>query len=179
MVSPKVPKFCGYHDGYILGTLGIDPARGDTSISGLRLHRLRSQRKMQLVYKTRGHPRAKHLVYVVVAGSRATQCRKRGSKRIPSRRETAKNHEKRHAIVFFGAVSSRSGHRSVGYHRPCGRRRSETNAAAEAHGMSVYAWSAFLAVPCIGRISRRMSRTFCCMPSQPPRRAYAGIRQLI
>ena len=58
---------------------------------------------MQLVYKTRGH-RAKHLVYVVVAGSRATQCRKRGSKRIPSRRETAKNHEKRHAIVFFGAV---------------------------------------------------------------------------
>ena len=27
-------------------------------------------------------------------------------------------------------------------------------AAAEAHGMSVYAWSAFLAVPCIGRISR-------------------------
>ena len=70
----------------------------------------------------RGHPREKHLVYVVVAGSRATQCRKRGSKRIPSRRDTAKNHEKRHAIVFFGAVSSRSGHRSVGYHRPCGRR---------------------------------------------------------
>ena len=25
---------------------------------------------MQLVYKTRGHPRAKHLVYVVVAGSK-------------------------------------------------------------------------------------------------------------
>ena len=91
----------------------------------------------------------------MVAGSRATQCRKRGSKRIPSRRcvaRASKNHEKRHAIVFFGAVSSRSGHRSVGYHRPCGRRRSETNAAAEAHGMSVYAWSAFAARMRIGRI---------------------------
>ena len=74
----------------------------------------------------RGHPRAKHLVYVVVAGSRATQCRKRGSKRIPSRRETAKNHEKRHAIVFFGAVSSRSGHRSVGHRKTCGRGRFKT-----------------------------------------------------
>ena len=81
---------------------------------------------MQLVYKTRGHPRAKHLVYVVVAGSRATQCRKRGSKRIPSRRETAKNHEKRLAIAFFGAVSSRSGHRSVGHRKTCGRGRFKT-----------------------------------------------------
>ena len=146
VVSPKVPKFCGYHDGYILGTLGIDPARKDTSISGLRLHRLRSQRKMQLVYKTRGHPRAKHLVYVVVAGSRATQCRKRGSKRIPSRRETAKNHEKRLAIAFFGAVSSRSGHRSVGYHRPCGRRRSETKSSGRGP------WDVGL---CVVRVSRR------------------------
>ena len=136
VVSPKVPKFCGYHDGYILGTLGIDPARGDTSISGLRLHRLRSQRKMQLVYKTRGHPRAKHLVYVVVAGS----------KRIPSRRETAKNHEKRLAIAFFGAVSSRSGHRSVGYHRPCDRRRSETKSSGRGP------WDVGL---CVVRVSRR------------------------
>ena len=136
VVSPKVPKFCGYHDGYFLGTLGIDPARGDTSISGLRLHRLRSQLKIQLVYKTRGHPRAKHLVYVVVAGS----------KRIPSRRETAKNHEKRHAIVFFGAVSSRSGHRSVGYHRPCERRRSETKSSGRGP------WDVGL---CVVRVSRR------------------------
>ena len=30
---------------------------------------------------------------------------------------------------FFGAVSSGSGHRSVGYHRPCGRRRSETKSS--------------------------------------------------
>ena len=35
----------------------------------------------------RGHPREKHLVYVVGAGSRATHCKKRGSKRAASRRE--------------------------------------------------------------------------------------------
>ena len=33
------------------------------------------------------HPREKHLVYVVGAGSRATHCKKRGSKRAASRRE--------------------------------------------------------------------------------------------
>ena len=35
----------------------------------------------------RGHPREKHLVYVVGAGSRAAHCKKRGSKRAASRRE--------------------------------------------------------------------------------------------
>ena len=54
--------------------------------------------------------------------------------------------EKRHAIVFFGAVSSRSGHRSVGYHRPCGRRRSETKSSGRGP------WYVGL---CVVRVSRR------------------------
>ena len=126
---------------------------------------------MQLVYKTRGHPRAKHLVYVVVAGSRATQCRKRGSKRIPSRRETAKNHEKRHAIVFFGAVSSRSGHRSVGYRSPYDRRRSETKSSGSGP------WDVGLCVVRIldvnaGRAENATNKGEIWLgPSQPSRRA--------
>jgi len=59
--------------------------------------------------------------------------------------KTAKNQAKWPTIVFFGAVSSRSGHRSVGHHSPRGRRRSETSSAAAARKMSVYVWSAFLA----------------------------------
>ena len=120
---------------------------------------------MQLVYKTRGHPRAKHLVYVVVAGS----------KRIPSRRETAKNHEKRHAIVFFGAVSSRSGHRSVGYHRPYGRRRYKTLTSGSGP------WDVG---QCVVRVSRRdavsgknrdVGREIWQGPSQPPRCGWAAL----
>ena len=65
-------------------------------------------------------------MYAVGTGSRATRCKKRGSNWAASRRETAKNHAKSHAIVFFGAVSSRSGHRSVGHRKTCGRGRFKT-----------------------------------------------------
>ena len=74
----------------------------------------------------RGHPREKHLVYVVGAGSRATHCKKRGSKRAASRRENGQKSFKMPRDRLFGAVSSRSSHRSVGHRLPCGRRRSET-----------------------------------------------------
>ena len=53
---------------------------------------------------------------------------------------------KRLAIAFFGAVSSRSGHRSVGYHRPCDRRRSETKSSGRGP------WDVGL---CVVRVSRR------------------------
>ena len=59
-------------------------------------------------------------------GSRATRCKKRGSNRTAFRRENGQNHAKSHAIVFFGAVSSRSGHRSVGHRKTCGRGRFKT-----------------------------------------------------
>ena len=74
----------------------------------------------------RGHPREKHLVYVVGAGSRATHCKNAAANGLPLAEKTAKSHSKCHAIGFFGAVSSRSSHRSVGHRLPCGRRRSET-----------------------------------------------------
>ena len=58
--------------------------------------------------------------------SRATRCKKRGSNRTAFRRENGQNHAKSHAIVFIGAVSSRSGHRSVGHRKTCGRGRFKT-----------------------------------------------------
>ena len=73
----------------------------------------------------RGHPREKHLVYVVGAGSRATHCKNAAANGLPLAEKTAKSHSKCHAIGFFGAVSSRSSHHSVGHRLPCGRRRSE------------------------------------------------------
>jgi len=45
---------------------------------------------------------------------------------LPHAEKTGKNHEKGHAIAFLGAVSSRSGNRSIGYCRPYSRRRPET-----------------------------------------------------
>ena len=65
-------------------------------------------------------------MYVVGTGSRATRCKKRGSNGTAFRRENGQNHAKSHAIVFFGAVSSRSGHRSVGHRKTCGRGRFKT-----------------------------------------------------
>jgi len=43
-----------------------------------------------------------------------------------SRRENGQKPIKTHAIAFLGAVSIPSGHRSIRYRRPYGRRRSET-----------------------------------------------------
>jgi len=91
----------------------------------------------------------------VGAGSRATQCRKRGSKHIPSRRETAKNHEKKDIRSSFLAPFRAD--RATAVSDIIVRVAADDlrqKAAAEAHGMSVYVWSAFLAVLCIGRISR-------------------------
>ena len=76
---------------------------------------------------------------------------------------------------FFGAVSSGSGHRSVGYHRPCGRRRSETKSSGRGP------WDVGL---CVVRVSRRdavsgknraVGREIRQGPSQPPGLARAGV----
>ena len=76
---------------------------------------------------------------------------------------------------FFGAVSSGSGHRSVGYHRPCGRRRSETKSSGRGP------WDVGL---CVVRVSRRdaasgenraVGREIWHGSSQPPRRACSRV----
>ena len=46
--------------------------------------------------------------------------------RLATRRENGQNHGNFNAIAFCGAVPSRSGHRTAGYHRSCGRLRPDT-----------------------------------------------------
>ena len=79
---------------------------------------------------------------------------------------------------FFGAVSSGSGHRSVGYHRPHSRRRSETKNSGSGP------WDVGL---CVVRVSRRdavsgenraVGREIWQGPSRPARCARAGLRGL-
>jgi|MDSV01.2.fsa_nt_gb hypothetical protein len=59
--------------------------------------------------------------------------------------KTAKNHAKSHTIGFFGAVSSPSGHRSVGNRHHLAADDPKRSSAAVARKMSVYVCSAFLA----------------------------------
>ena len=94
---------------------------------------------------------------------------------LPLAEKTAKNHAKSHTIGFFGAVSSRSGHRSVGDRSTWGRGRFKTLDRGSGP------WDPSL---CVVRVSRRdavsgknraVGREIWQGPSQPPRRARAGV----
>ena len=103
----------------------------------------------------RGHPREKHLVYVVGAGSRATHCKNAAANGLPLAEKTAKSHSKCHAIGFLAPFRAdrATAASDIVYHVAADDLRRRGGPAD--HKMSVYAWSAFAARTRIGRIDGR------------------------
>ena len=78
------------HDAALARRSSLAPGdRNPTRQLGLHLQLVRfgSIRVKRPRNSTRGHPRGKHLVYVMGTGNRTTRCKKRGSNWAASRRE--------------------------------------------------------------------------------------------